>query len=241
MERMRSFDRWEDRQFPLAAGNKAWKSCPIGIDLSTGKVEPAHGESDLFIIGIAAETVDATLVEKMLQVNLIRPIVLDYWVSAGGIALTDIGKIAYFADDQTVSLTPNGCVAGRIWDYSATRGVGVEKIDSVLAGGGASPLPEIDPGAFVSNDLVIAASPQSGVIYDIPTTAAASTVTLPAAAAEGTELTFVADGTKNGHTVTYRDATGPVSLTAALTASKRHRVKVTYLNTKWYASSGVSP
>lgn len=241
IERMRSFDRWETRQFPLAVGNKAFKNASVGIDLSTGKVEPAHAESDLFIIGIATETVDATSVEKLLNVDLLRPIILDYWASAGGITAANIGSIAYFTDDNTVSLTPNGCVAGRIWDYSATRGVGVEKLDQVLAGTGGSPLPRVDPGAFASNDLVIASSPQSGTIMDIPTTAAASTVTLPAAAAEGTVLTFVADGTKNGHTVQYRDATGPVNLTAALTASKRHLVRAVYLNTKWYADSGVSP
>jgi len=93
----------------------------------------------------------------------------------------------------------------------------------------------------VSNDSVIASDPASGLIYDIPTTAAASTVTLPAAAAEGTILYFVADGTKNGHTVQYRDATGPVNLTTALTASKRHQVTAIYLNAKWTANAYVSP
>jgi hypothetical protein len=83
--------------------------------------------------------------------------------------------------------------------------------------------------------------PRPGAIYDIPTTAGASTVTLPANALEGTEVTFVADGTKNGHTVQYRDATGPTNLTTALTLSKRHLVRCAFLNGKWVANAYVAP
>ncbi len=54
-------------------------------------------------------------------------------------------------------------------------------------------------------------------------------------------LYFVADGTKNGHTVTYRDATGTVALTTALTASKRHLVVATFLNGLWNANAYVGP
>jgi hypothetical protein len=95
--------------------------------------------------------------------------------------------------------------------------------------------------AFSSNNINLGASPNSGAVYDIPTTAAASTVTLPATATEGTILYFVADGTKNGHTVQYRDATGPVNLTTALTASKRHLVIAVALNGLWNCNAYVSP
>ena len=99
---------------------------------------------------------------------------------------------------------------------------------------------ETAPPAFVSNDLIIPASPASGAVYDIPTTGAASTVTLPATAEEGCILHFVADGTKNGHAVTYRDATGPANLTSALAASKRHLTTAIFLNGKWNANAYVS-
>lgn len=240
-EKMRSFERWTFRQFPLAVGNKAWKHAAIGIDLSTGKVEPAHAESDLFIIGIANETIDATSVEKQLNVNLGTEIEVEWWASSG-IAATDIGKLAYFADDQTVNLTGGGCVAGRIWAYDSVKGAAIQKLQTPPgAGGGGSPLPIVSPGAFASNDLVIAASPASGVVYEIPATGAASTVTLPAVAAEGTILHFVADGTLNAHTVQYRDATGPTVLTTALTAAKRHQCTAIFANAKWRANAYISP
>ena len=94
----------------------------------------------------------------------------------------------------------------------------------------------------MSNDSIL---PAAGVIphavYDVPTTGAASTITLPASSIEGATIQFVADGTKNAHTVTYRDATGPTALTTALLASKRHLVVATYLGGKWFANAYVSP
>jgi hypothetical protein len=238
---MRFFERWTRHQFTLASGYKAFKNGAIGLDLSTGKVEPMHGESDLLFIGVAHETVDALLADKLLDVHLLMEINVEFFASAGGITAANIGTIAYFTDDQTVTLTPTGAVAGRIWGVDTAKGVGVEKLQSILSGAGGGSFVETDPGAFASNDLVIAGSPASMGLYDIPATAAASTVTLPAAAAEGTLLRFVADGTKNGHTVQYRDATGPVNLTTALTASKRHQCDVTFLNGKWTANAYVSP
>jgi hypothetical protein len=241
-ERMRSYEKWTYHQFPLAVGNKAYKHAAVGIDLSTGKIEPAHAEADLLIIGVAAETIDATSVEKQLNVNLCTEIEVEWWASAGGISATNLGSLCYFSDDQTVTLTPNGALAGRIWSYDSTKGVAVQKLSGGTGGGTAAPfLNETAAVAFVSNDSIVAAEPASGALIDIPTTAAASTVTLPASAAEGTLLTFVADGTKNGHTVQYRDATGPTNLTTALTASKRHQVHAVFLNGKWTANAYVSP
>lgn len=243
MERMRSFERWTFHKFPLAVGNKAWKHAAIGIDLSTGKVEPMHGESDLLYIGLANETVDATSVEKQLDVNLGMEIEVEFYVNdASAIVATDLGKLAYFKDDQTLTLTTNGAIAGRIWAVDSARGVAIQKLGSLGGGNGSGgSLVTVTAPAYVSNDSIIVADPQTEAIIDVPTTAAASTITLPASAAAGTRLTFVADGTKNGHTVQYRDATGPVNLTTALTASKRHEVICTYLNSKWYANAYVSP
>ncbi len=242
MERMRDFERWTYHKFTLAVGNKAWKHAALGIDLSTGKVEPMHGEADLLFIGLCERTVDATSVEKQVNVNLCKEIEVEFWASAGGITDANRGSIAYFTDDNTVTLAPNGAVAGRIWAYDSARGVAIEKLQNPGVGGGSGvALNETAAVAFVSNDSIVAAEPASGAVIDIPTTAAASTVTLPATAAEGTFLTFVADGTKNGHTVQYRDATGPVNLTTALTASKRHQVHAVFLNGKWTANAYVSP
>jgi hypothetical protein len=97
--------------------------------------------------------------------------------------------------------------------------------------------------AFAANAITPAATALShDAIYDVPTTAGVSTITLPAASAIGTRVSFCADGTKNGHTVQYIDATGSVALTTALLASKRHLVIcVKESATIWVANAYVGP
>jgi len=247
-ERLMITERWTYKQFPLAVGNKAWKGGKAVLDLSTAKCEPGHEETDLFDIGTFDETVDATAAEKLVNVNLGKEIEVQWWANAGGgdaVVATDVGSLVYILDDQTVTRTATAhSVAGRCWAVDATKGVAVERLQAVptfpaslegLEGGLATAT------AFASNDSIIADNPNSGTIFDVPTTGAASTVTLPATAVDGTILYFVADGTKNGHTVQYRDATGPVNLTTALTASKRHVVMAIRFGTKWHASAYISP
>lgn len=95
--------------------------------------------------------------------------------------------------------------------------------------------------AFASNDsVVVAADLEHDGIYTVPQTGAASTVTLPADAPDGIRIHTVADAALNDHTVQYRDATGPVNLTAALTANKRHFQSFGKLAGVWYALSGVT-
>lgn len=244
-EKMRSWEEGSRWKWPLASGSKAYKGGFAGIDLSTGKVEPMHAETDLFCLGRFTETVDATGGEKLVEVDLGRIIRIDFWVNAGNISAANIGSLAYAADDQTATLTSSGnSVAGRIMRVDTERGVGILRLDAIPpAVGSLAGLVAVEtaPPAFVSNDLVIPNDPESGAIYDIPTTSANSTVTLPDTAEEGCILRFVADGTKNGHTVQYRDETGPVNLTTALAASKRHLVTAVFLNGKWNAAAYVSP
>lgn len=134
MERMRSFDRWTYKRFAIAFGTaKVWKHAMVGINLATGKVEPADAASDLFIIGVANETKDMSdeLVDSTLDVNLCKEIEVEWWASAGGIDAGDVGNLCYAADDQTVTLTENGCVAGRIWAFDSVMGVAVEKLSYI--------------------------------------------------------------------------------------------------------------
>ena len=239
-EKMSSTERWTYHLFPLAIGNKGWKNGQCGIDLSTGKVEPAHAESDLFIIGRFAETVDAISVEKQVNVNLGMEIEVEWWAQDGSVAAVNVGSLAYTLDDQTVGLSGSS-VAGRIWLVDSVKGVAVQKLGSVATGGGGgSPLRRVTLPAYVANVSTIAADPSSGALADIPATAAATTVVLPAVASEGTLLYFSADGVLNGHTVQYRDAAA-VNLTTALTALKRHLVVAQFLNGTWRANAYVSP
>jgi hypothetical protein len=88
---------------------------------------------------------------------------------------------------------------------------------------------------------VLPDNPETGTVYSIPQTAGASTITLPATAREGTEITFVADGALNDHTVQFVDATGTANLTTALTANKRLLVTCIHLNDLWYANAYIGP
>jgi hypothetical protein len=233
---------FNDNTFTLASGQTVWKGALIAIKLGTGTVVEATGASDEVVIGTAMERVDASAAAKPIAVCLEREFSVLYCANGSSIAATDLGATVYIADDQTVSLSPSSSgasVAGTVWKVDSVRGVAVE-LRRPSAGSGSG-LTETASGAFVSNDLVLGDNPSSGAVYDIPLTGAASTVTLPAAAREGSSIYFVADGTKNGHTVTYRDATGPASLTTALTASKRHQVQAIFLNGKWTANAYVSP
>jgi hypothetical protein len=184
--------------------------------LSTGLCTAATATAGLRVIGVAMETVDNSAGDSGVFCDIERGA---FWLanSADGDAILDdhIGEVCYAADDATVS-----CLPGTAGIYPI-----------------AGTLP-----AHASNDVILAvANAKSGSVYDIATTAAATTVTLPAAAQEGAKLFFFADGTKNGHTVTYRDATGPVNLTTALTASKRHTAVAVFVGGKWGVNAYVSP
>lgn len=223
-------------------GVKAWKGAKIALNLSTGKavLAAANVTAPLLVIGCAHETVDATAADKELDVVLDREIWGRWQVNSGvtAVVAADIGRLCYQEDDQTVCADPvaGQPVAGRVWQVSSTRGVFVE----LLLSPGPSPLVGHAP-APVAGDVILLANPPPGAVIDVPTTAAATTVTLPATAIEGTAIDFVADGTKNGHTVQYRDATGPTNLTTALLASKRHLVRCAFLGGKWHANAYVAP
>lgn len=237
-ERSRRTYPWKYKSFTLASGTKAFKGGRAALN-GSGKVVPATSVTALLAIGLFAETVDATAGDLPVQVDLEREVVLEYFANAtagDAVAATDIGNNAYMMDDQTVTITAAGrSVAGRIWDVDALKGIGIEKNSDAR-----KLLSQPVVGAYTANDYA-PASIEADAVYDVPTTAAASTITLPAAAPDGTRATFAADGTKNGHTVQYRDATGPTNLTTALTASKRHLVVVQKLGGKWFANAYVSP
>ncbi len=237
------------RKFTLASGLKAWTNGIAVLDLTTGTVKPATSASDSFLVlGKFAEDVDATAAATLVKVNLIREVRAEWFAqdttftaAVGTASSVDVGKIAYLADDQTVTATATGkSIAGRVWAVE-TRGVLVERAASGVAAVAATAQRIGVATAYVSNDSILA-TVTNGAVYDVPTTSANVTITLPAAAAIGTQVTFCADGTKNGHTVTYRDATGPTNLTTALTASKRHMVICTKdTATAWVALAYVSP
>lgn len=231
-------ERWKYHRFTLASGSIAYKGGIAALNLATGKVVPASALPNLLVIGKFAEYKDASAADKTVNVDLGMEIDLEWWTNGSSIASTDIGKLCYVADDQTVTLAPaatSAPVAGRIWAVESARGVLVQK----LMPAGAPSIKGVLP-AHVSNDFILPLAnviPES--VYDVGTTAAASFVTLPAGAQEGAKIYFVADGTKNGHTVQFRDVA--TVITTALIASKRFLVVAIFLGGKWFANAYVSP
>jgi hypothetical protein len=248
-ERARSVERWTYRQFTLAATHKAWKGASASLVLSgadAGRVVPSRTTLviDQMVIGTFSETVDATSAAKSVNVDFGREIEMEWLANSGTnvVSASNVGSLAYYEDDQTVGTLSTGYPrAGRVWSVDATRGVLVQRLRDVTDRLAGLTSQVVASAAFVANDLVVPNNPTSGTVYTVPATGAASTVTLPAAARTGTRLTFVANGTLNGHTVQYRDATGPTNLTTALTAAKRHSVVCDFDGTNWYAAAYVSP
>ncbi|MBA3841105.1 MAG: hypothetical protein H0X39_00520 [Actinobacteria bacterium] len=242
--RLSSNERWTYRQFPLAVGYKAFKNGVAVVDLATGLFRPGAAAKGLFVAGKFEEDIDATSVSKLVNINFSIEKEIEWWPNdtVAPVTLAMRGQLCFLLDDQTVtSSTAGASVAGRVWDVDAAKGVAVERVAQIATTSQGVAYGVAIAPAYVSTDSVIPASVQSGSVIDVPTTSAPSTITLPAAPADGTELLFIADGVKNGHTVQYRDVTGTVLLTTALTASKRHQCQCVALNGKWSANAYVSP
>lgn len=239
-ERQRLTETWATKSYTLKSGTKAYKGGRAAYEVATNKVIPAVSGIGLIPLGIFARTVDATLADKVVPVELEREIQVEWFenaTSTDAVAAGDVMKDAFMLDDQTVTITAAGrSRAGRIWAVDATKGVAIERAHEQPATLAAVPA----VGSYTANDYAPATLVHGG-LYDVPTTAAASTVTLPAAAPDGTIVRFAADGTKNAHTVQYRDATGSVALTTALTLAKRHLVVCAKRDGKWFANAYVSP
>jgi hypothetical protein len=240
-ERLVKFEQWTYREFTLT-GVKGWKGGLAAISPGTGKITKASNVPGQKVIGRFNETIDASSTDKTVTVNFGREVPIVWYTngtSGDAIAATDLGAYAYIKDDQTLTILPNGTnPVGVIWGYDSVKGVAIELIDMAAA---FAPILIGPTLAFASNDLVLtAAQAVHGSTFDVPTTAGVSTVTLPVTGVkDGTTLTFVADGTKNGHTVQYRFGTTAIS--AALTASKIHRVTVTKLGSIWGATATAAP
>lgn len=232
----------------LASGVTIWPGSSMFWDVVAGKVTNAVvAASNLIFLGEFTGNVKGNPVGKFVgdgttrvEVDLEEELLLVYFTNGTGgdaIGATNFLQKAYGLDDATASILPAGKpLLGTIWDIDANGRIGVLKANAATAGLAATPT----LAAFAAGALA-PATLQNGAVYDVPLTAAASTITLPAAAPDGTEVEFSADGTKNGNTVQYVDATGPVNLTTALTASKRHLVRCVKLNGTWRANAYVGP
>lgn len=129
-------------------------------------------------------------------------------------------------------------VPGARWAQTVSSG-GIARLEVDFGQADVGTLAPAATFSYTSNDFAVPASTPSGTVFDVATTAANSTISLPAAAPDGTILYFRADGTKNGHTITYRDVTTAIS--AATTASKVHLAIAVCLGNAWAITLTVSP
>lgn len=260
-------ERWSYKQFPLAAV-AVYQGGAAVIDTSTGYVTKGQASTTLKAIGTFAESVDnsaGAAGDKSVNVKLATELVVVRFVNGSGadeIVATDIGKPCYFLDDQTVSIVASShSIAGIVWDVDATKGVAVELVvpfpvslaatptitnftsathtHENAAGGGLLKLASGTTLSFTAGDCSIA-TPSRNTHYKVPTTAANSTISLgTTGASRGDVIVFTADGSANGHTVTYRD--GSTAISAAATASKRHQATCVYDGAAWTCNLSVGP
>ena len=227
-ERMRSLAEYGYINATLASGKIGYAGTLAFWD-NAGNVVPAAG-SGLVFAGIFDKTYDASSGAVACRLQIVQGAI--WCENDGNITTSHVGRAAYAIDNQTVGLAGSArSELGTILAVDSIRGVLVKPFaqsDTLEVG---STL------AFSSNDIAI--SPASGVIYDVPTAAAASTISLQTPTRNGIVAYFSADGTKNGFTITYRDGTTAIS--AALTASKRHLTQVVSNGGKWFCNPVVAP
>ena len=173
---------------------------------------------------------------------------------------TMIGAGAFGEDDQTVSATNASSTLsqiGIIWRVDSGTGVGQNHGAVVWVGIGVGfGVGTVGaPGAIghssntgavltfaVGDCALTAAQCVDGALFKVPTDAANSTITLPTASMPTTpvNIRFVADGTANTHTTTYREAP-TTTLSAASTASKRHLAMCSWNGAVWAVSLQSQP
>ena len=232
--------------FTLASGQVVYQGLSAAIDVSTGTVKNGTGGNrNLRIIGKFERDYDATGGAIQCLVQLARPITAKYYKNdtVAPVTAAYVGQLVYIKDNATVTLTAtNNSVAGICWAVSTTDGVLVEGVAPVPTASSAS-LWTVDSAtaAWTSNDFApTGASLVNGTIYVLPTTGANSTVTLPSTGTpDGTVVRFFADGTTNGHTLTFRQVT--TGLATATTASKRVIADCTCIANVWMVDVHVQP
>lgn len=241
--------QWGYISFALANGITVYNGSAIFYDPVADKLTNAKA-AGLIYLGTYTGNPENNVTGKFvgdgttkIQVDLTDLVTATYYANGTGgdaIALTDVMQTAYALDDNTASIVAaDKSPLGTIIEVDARYGIGIIKGGLAAALGGGAPNIATLP-AFAANAIAQAAV-RHGAVYDVPATAAASTITLPVAAPDGTEIEYTANGVLNAHTVQYVDATGPTNITTALTASKRHLVRCVKVNGSWRANAYVSP
>lgn len=126
-------ETWSRNTYKLPTGKTAFRGGIAVFDQSVGKCIPSEtgvGQTDLFCLGVFAETVANASGGDLDVVVQLKREVRGYWFANDGtnpVLVTDLGKPVFGADDQTVSiLATNRSAVGTAWAIDATLGVFVE-------------------------------------------------------------------------------------------------------------------
>lgn len=103
------------REFTVASGSTVYAGAITAVN-SAGKAIPATSQGAVTVVGRAENTASAgETVKTRSGMYLYNP------VSSGAIAVTDVNRKCYVADDQTVTLTSgtSAVVAGVVRDVTS--------------------------------------------------------------------------------------------------------------------------
>lgn len=126
---------WLD--LPVAASTTIYAGTCVGVDTSTGGIKLMADAANLVFLGTARQTVDnsaGSLGDKRVQIEPNQ--LLKYLeVNATSAAVTWVGKMTHFSDDNTVVLggsSTNKNAAGRCVGYISASRVIIDVTDRAL-------------------------------------------------------------------------------------------------------------
>lgn len=128
-DRMIRREKWRFKQFTLKANETAFKGGLAVIKQSDAKAYAGASGTGLVAIGLFAEDKTSTS-DTLVNVDLLEEKMLVWFDNAtagDAVAATDFGKVCYFFDDHSVTITSTSrSVCGRVWAVDSVKGVLVE-------------------------------------------------------------------------------------------------------------------
>jgi hypothetical protein len=132
-------EKWQFKQFTLKAGETAFKGGLAVIKQSDAKCYAGVSGTGYVAIGEFAETIDnsASAVDVLVNVELFEEVTIKWFrnaTSSDDVAATDFGKVCYFFDDHSVTITSTSrSIAGLVWGVDSAKGVAVQVGKGVVA------------------------------------------------------------------------------------------------------------
>ncbi len=122
-------EKWKYKQFTLKSGETAFKNGLAVVKQADGKVYAGVSGSGYVAIGYFAEDLSPSA-DALVNVELFEEINITWFrnaTSSDDVAATDFGKVCYFFDDHSVTITSSSrSVCGLVWGVDSTRGVAVQ-------------------------------------------------------------------------------------------------------------------